>query len=283
MASIEEIAAASMTRGFDLSLMDSRTLTLVQHVYSSLPTPPVTVAARLAPASASAARAPADGVDRISALPALLLRDVVSRLPAKDGARTAVLSRRWRRVWRATPLALVDAHLAPSAARASRRDAFLNADTKNVFAAHRNLAAPVSRALAAHPGPFRCVYLTRTAMDAHLAELHRWLQLLATKGVQELVLVNRGSNIDTDLRLPGTLFSAPPSPASTSASGGSRTPPPSRAPRSPTSGSLASAQSSWMSVTWPSCLTNAPSWRSFFWSGAGGRCASASRATACDV
>ncbi|EEE57023.1 hypothetical protein OsJ_06799 [Oryza sativa Japonica Group] len=80
-------------------------------VGDSIPDPPVSTLPRLAPAAA--ARAPADGVDRISRLPDELLRDVVSRLPARDGARTAALSTRWRGVWHSVPLALVEAHLAP--------------------------------------------------------------------------------------------------------------------------------------------------------------------------
>jgi hypothetical protein len=45
------------------------------------------------------------------------------------------------------------------------------------------VAAAVSRILAAHPSPFRCVRLACCYMDEHRAKLVRWLQLLTDKGV----------------------------------------------------------------------------------------------------
>ncbi|KAK1645581.1 hypothetical protein QYE76_063386 [Lolium multiflorum] len=75
-------------------------------MYSCLPASPISAAAFL-----SAAISDEDGIeDRISALPNGLLRDVVSRLPVKDAARTNALCRRWRGLWRAIPLVLDDAH-----------------------------------------------------------------------------------------------------------------------------------------------------------------------------
>ncbi|XBI67642.1 hypothetical protein VPH35_046953 [Triticum aestivum] len=131
-------------------------------------------------ASAAAARffalPPADDVDRVSRLPDTLLRDIVSRLPVKDAACTA----RWRGVWRSAPLVLANADLLP--------------DT-----------SAVSRVLEAHPGPFRCVHLTRTLAEGFHGLLMRSLQLLATKGIQELVLVN--ARWPLDYFLPADLLS----------------------------------------------------------------------------
>ncbi|KAL6640239.1 hypothetical protein ACP70R_022088 [Stipagrostis hirtigluma subsp. patula] len=198
-----EDVAEMLCRGLDFKMMDDGMLSMTADVFKSLPHPPVCAAAPLS--SAAAASAP-DGVDRISRLPAVVLRNVVSRLPAKDAARTTVLSTRWRRVWHTTPLVLVDAHLLPApAVRAGRRPPRA-VNLRDVFAAPLDLAAAVSRALAAHPGPFRWIYLAGTDMDAHPAEKELWLKLLAAKGVQELVFLNRARKMGTDVQLPATLF-----------------------------------------------------------------------------
>uniref|UniRef100_A0A0E0JWB2 Uncharacterized protein n=1 Tax=Oryza punctata TaxID=4537 RepID=A0A0E0JWB2_ORYPU len=144
--------------------------------------------------SAAAADATGDGGnggvdDRISLLPDDLLRDIVSGLPAKDGARTAVLSSRWRHLWRSTPLVLVDTHLLPE--EEGRRPPRAVADT-------------VSRVLDAHPGPFLSVSLTTTRF-VDSAQAARWLELLATKGVEHLIFVNRHSPLPC-LRLPTEIF-----------------------------------------------------------------------------
>ncbi|KAM0877924.1 hypothetical protein ACQ4PT_035212 [Festuca glaucescens] len=112
---------------------------------------------------------PHDDLDRLSGL-----RDVVSRLPVTDAARTTALSRRWRGV--------------------PRPDA-------------RRVTSAVSRILAAHLGPFRCVDLvTSYTEESPPGLLARWLQLLAVNGVQELVLASRPRSFDLDLQLPAALF-----------------------------------------------------------------------------
>ncbi|KAL6592717.1 hypothetical protein ACP70R_049392 [Stipagrostis hirtigluma subsp. patula] len=166
-------------------------------LYDATPNPPVSPAAPLASAGASWA-ATSDGVDRISRLPDQILRNVVSRLPAKDAARTAALASRWRGLWRSVPLVLVDAHILPAFVRPERM-APGGDDLSS-----RLVVAAASRALAAHPGPFRCVHLTWSHMASHRAEIARWLQLLADKGVQELAFINRPWPLD--LPLPAAIF-----------------------------------------------------------------------------
>ncbi|CAO2179341.1 unnamed protein product [Urochloa humidicola] len=161
-------------------------------LHTFLPHPPVSAAASLSAGSSS----PGGGSeDRLSALPDTILRDVISRLPVKDAARTAVLSSRWRPLWRSAPLVLVDAHLDKSA----------GGGDSPPRAASGSVPAAVSRVLEAHRGPFRCVNLTRSSMAAHRAELALWLDLLAGKGVEELVFVSRPWPLD--FPLPATIFS----------------------------------------------------------------------------
>ncbi|KAK8462118.1 hypothetical protein SEVIR_1G154200v4 [Setaria viridis] len=193
--SMREVRAYMERDGLDSRMLDFGMGLSLGVVYGSLPDPPVSPAAPLSPAGAGCAP---DGVDRISRLPEEVLRNVISHLPAKDAARTAALAWRWRGLWRSVPLALVDAHLLPDGGAGGRPRDMLGRDSPGV-------AAAVSRVLTAHPGPFRCVHLTCSTMDAHRAEIARWLELLAAKGVKELVFVNRPWPLD--LRLPASLFS----------------------------------------------------------------------------
>ncbi|OEL18645.1 hypothetical protein BAE44_0020337 [Dichanthelium oligosanthes] len=103
---------ASRRHGLDPDLLDPLMEMVLGFLYAFLPSPPVSAAAILSCAVAPEPEG-GEGVDRISALPDDLLRHVLARLPAKDGARTAALSKRWRGLWPTAPLVLVDAHFLP--------------------------------------------------------------------------------------------------------------------------------------------------------------------------
>ena len=75
------------------------------------------------------------GLDFISSLPNDMLRVIISLLPIKYGARTTVLSRRWRPLWNSSPVDLIDTHELCHGYR-KRLDAF-------------------SKILGSHPGPTR--------------------------------------------------------------------------------------------------------------------------------
>ncbi|XP_004971964.1 putative FBD-associated F-box protein At5g56700 [Setaria italica] len=166
-------------------------LDIMEEIFSCIPTQPLP--SPTAAAACSDGDGGEDGEDRISRLADALLSDIVSRLPAKDAARTAALSPRWRRVWAATPLVLDDAHLLPD-----EPDGPLGFGTD-----WRAIADAVSRILDAHPGPFRSVRLTHVCNYAAIrggGDLARdWLRVLAAKGVDDLVLVCRPWPIGADL------------------------------------------------------------------------------------
>ena len=105
--------------------------------------------------------------DRISSLPDDVLVDIVSFLPTKEGARTQVLSSRWRHLWRAAPL-----NLSP------------------VGRARGIPVGEVSRILAAHPGPGRrfSMPVCYLSYDDEYSEttLDGWLRSRSLDDLQEL-------------------------------------------------------------------------------------------------
>ncbi|KAF6988107.1 hypothetical protein CFC21_005687 [Triticum aestivum] len=111
--------------------------------------------------------------DLISKLPDDVLGTIISLLPTKDGARTQAIARRWRPLWRSSPLNLdASYHL--------RRDEF------------KRLSL-VSRILSDHPGPARCFAFRfirlhkakkRFAEDA--AQINSWFHSRSLDNLQEL-------------------------------------------------------------------------------------------------
>ncbi|XP_034579174.2 F-box/LRR-repeat protein At3g03360 [Setaria viridis] len=106
-------------------------------------------------------------VDRISRLPDGILGDIVSLLPTKDGARTQVLSSRWRHIWRSAPLN---------------------------FDIYGNPVREIYSILSSHPGPGRRFTIDMryvriedyAAAAAAAATLGAWLWCPALNSLQEL-------------------------------------------------------------------------------------------------
>ncbi|KAM3259679.1 hypothetical protein ACQJBY_051136 [Aegilops geniculata] len=107
-------------------------------------------------------------LDLISRLPDEILGTIISLLPStKDGARTAILSSRWRHLWRCAPLNLaVD-------------DALSSQESERV--------AAVSEILAAHPGPARRLCISSIYLGGHHhARFDGWFRSPALGGLEEL-------------------------------------------------------------------------------------------------
>ncbi|KAM0841909.1 hypothetical protein ACQ4PT_058708 [Festuca glaucescens] len=172
-------------KGYDPDEVEAHFARVLSDAHCALPDPPASVDDRLF------SLLPHDGADHVRSLPDVLLGNIVSRLPIKEAARTAALSRRWRGVWRSAPLVLVDSHILPAGTVVGRAEA-------------RRVTSTVSRILHAHPGPFRCVHLTSSYMEEFQCLLTPWLHTLAAKGIQELVLFNRPCPLD--FLLPATFL-----------------------------------------------------------------------------
>ncbi|KAM3261272.1 hypothetical protein ACQJBY_052117 [Aegilops geniculata] len=111
--------------------------------------------------------------DLISKLPDDILGTIISLLPTKDGARTQAIARRWRPLWRSSPLNIDDALCLCS----------------NAF----KRFSVVSRILADHPGPARRFHfdLIRLHKDKkwhaeEAAQVDNWFHSRALDKLQEL-------------------------------------------------------------------------------------------------
>lgn len=158
------------------------------------PPPPTTSNAAAAQPDADAAAvclpAPGSREDRVSQLPQDIQRAIVSKLAVAEGAATVVLSSSWRSIWSSIPLVLDDTQLRPQ--ELDKLEEYLddNDDDEAMDAADisRDLVADkVTAILRSHPGPFRSVRLTSSPANS----LRAWLRIMAKKGVEELVVLNR--------------------------------------------------------------------------------------------
>ncbi|EHA8590882.1 F-box/FBD/LRR-repeat protein [Cocos nucifera] len=125
-----------------------------------------------------------DGPDFISLLPdCILITHILSLLPAKECARTSILSSRWRHVWTLVPLHLDDFAL--------RREKFPDRQSKEAWGWHDDrdwCVRAVNQILSVHRGPIPSFHVPRFYID--LPILNGWLQTLAQRGIQYLNLTS---------------------------------------------------------------------------------------------
>ncbi|XP_047080149.1 F-box protein At5g03100-like [Lolium rigidum] len=113
-------------------------------------------------------------VNLISRLPDDVLGAIISFLPTKDGARTQVLSRRWRPLWRSSaPLNLV-------------------ADGNLAMGVTQKRLAVISKILSDHPGPARCFLLRGIFFPISLGQIDGWLRSESLANLQDLELTYTG-------------------------------------------------------------------------------------------
>ncbi|CAL4964426.1 unnamed protein product [Urochloa decumbens] len=114
---------------------------------------------------AQAKRMRSGGPDLVSLLPDEVLGSIITLLDTKEGARTQILSSRWRPLWRSAPL-----NLAP--------DGLLGSIDEDV----------VSRILTEHRGVARRFKAPPHILDGDPITLDRWLRSPALNNLQELRL-----------------------------------------------------------------------------------------------
>ncbi|TVU20698.1 hypothetical protein EJB05_30289, partial [Eragrostis curvula] len=106
--------------------------------------------------------------DLISRLPDCVLGRIVSLLDTEEGARTALLSRRWRYVWLSSPLNLNDR-------------------LRGFYCDHHRLQV-ISRILDVHHGSARRLSLRSLNLPTSIARFDGWLRLPLFDALEELVL-----------------------------------------------------------------------------------------------
>ena len=115
--------------------------------------------------------------DLISNLPDDILTTIISLLPADSGARTQVLSTRWRPLWRNSPLNLCDGDIKLIKRKRKRQPIF-------------DVVRIVSRIISNHSGNFRRLCLGCQSIDDIYPDLQVWLQSPKSDSLEHLELWN---------------------------------------------------------------------------------------------
>ncbi|CAL1392418.1 unnamed protein product [Linum trigynum] len=138
---------------------------------------------------------------RIGDLPADVIKHILVFLPIKDAARTSVLSRKWRYLWRSIhqlvfddDFALIPQHLTDSELTVTSKQIMLD----------------IYKCLLFHDGPITKFVLSIPALCSCDAEVDHVVLYLSSKGVEDLTLVFEAFDSDIDdYRMHLSLFPAP--------------------------------------------------------------------------
>jgi hypothetical protein len=135
-------------------------------------------------------------VDWISLLPNEILGTIISLLPTDEGARTTILSRRWRHLWCASPLNLDDYDI-----RKNERWSCLlyftgTHDFRNyrLRKNERQLVNVISKILSTHQGSTRRLSLRHNYMTGIHDRVHGWLMSPALNNLEEIEIVQPGED-----------------------------------------------------------------------------------------
>ena len=108
-------------------------------------------------------------LDFISSLPDDMLRVIISLLPIKYGARTTILSRRWRPLWNSCPLNLIDTH--------------------ELCHGYRKILDAFSKILGSHLGPTKGLRMGKFCSNGKdQAKLDDWFRSPALDQLEELTI-----------------------------------------------------------------------------------------------
>lgn len=115
---------------------------------------------------------------RISNLPAELIHCILAHLPIHDVARTSVLSRLWRNIWKMHPFLILDQQFFLTLRFKKTKDTILSA-----------FSEAINMILLSHTGPI-LVFKLFIPPNLDMCCIHLWIKHLSFMGIRTLVLYN---------------------------------------------------------------------------------------------